>query len=300
MPGMNWRDNRTAWFFLMPTVIVLGIFLLYPIVWSLLASFRTIGPGDLMGMRPGAVPGQWTGLRNYRLLLDDPIVWRSLVNTAFFAALFIPGTLVISMSMALLTREGLRGTGGFRVIFFLPYVVSIVAAGLVWRWMFDTEHGLANALIVIAGGDAPNWLGHPQLAMLVIALMCIWRWSGYFMLIFLAGLQNVPPELYEAAAVDGASRLSVFLRITLPLMKRPLLFALIVMLIRAQNVFQEVYVMTGGGPADGTVTVAFQIWRTAFKYFLIGRGAALSYLLFMVVLLVAAAQWALLMRRRAT
>ena len=300
MPGMNWRDNRTAWFFLLPTVIVLGIFLLYPIVWSLLASFRTIGPGDLMGMRPGAVPGQWVGLRNYRLLLDDPIVWRSLVNTVFFAALFIPGTLAISMSMALLTQKGLRGTGGFRVIFFLPYVVSIVAAGLVWRWMFDTEHGLANALIAIAGGDAPDWLGHPLLAMLVIALMCIWRWSGYFMLIFLAGLQNVPPELYEAAAVDGASRLSVFLRITLPLMKRPLLFALIVMLIRAQNVFQEVYVMTGGGPADGTVTVAFQIWRTAFKYFLIGRGAALSYLLFMVVLLVAAAQWALLMRRRAT
>ena len=300
MARTRWRDNRTAWLFLLPTVIVLSAFLLYPIVWSLLASFRAIGPGDLMGMRPGAVPGDWTGLHNYRLLLKDPMVWRSLANTALFALLFIPCTLAVSMGMALLAREGLRGTGLFRSVFFLPYVVSIVAAGLVWRWMFDTEHGLANAVITLAGGDAPNWLGHPQLAMLVISLMCVWRWSGYFMLIFLAGLQNVPPELYEAAAMDGASRRSVFFHITLPLMKRPLMFALVVMLIRAQNVFQEVYVMTGGGPADGTVTVAFQIWRTAFQYFLIGRGAALSYLLFMVVLIVAAAQWALLMRRRAT
>ena len=298
MPGPSWRKNQSAYLFLLPAAAVLVFFLLYPIGWSFLASFRKLGMGDLAGMRPWSVPGKWVALRNYRLLFADPMVRRSLWNTVRFAALFIPGTLVVSMVMALLVQKGLRAVGFFRAVFFLPYVVSIVAAGLVWRWMFETEHGLVNALITIAGGRGADWLGHPQLAMGVIALMSIWRWSGYFMLIFLAGLQAIPTSVYEAAAVDGAGRWATFRHITLPLLRRPMIFALIVLLIRAQNVFQEVYVMTGGGPGNSTVTVTFQIWRTAFKSYLIGRGAALSYLLFLAVLLVAAAQFLMLGRER--
>jgi len=298
MPAAPWQKNRSAWLFLLPAAAILLCFLLYPIAWSFLAGFRKISIGDLAGLKPWSLPGKWTGLGNYRALIADPLVRKSLWNTAFFALIFIPGTLVVSLGLALLVQRSLRGIGLFRAIFFLPYVVSIVAAGLVWRWMFDTEHGLVNALIAAAGASPPDWFGSTRLAMPVIALMSVWRWSGYFMLIFLAGLQAIPPELYEAAAVDGAGAVAVFRRITLPLLRRPMLFALFVLLIRAQNVFQEVYVMTGGGPANSTITVTFQIWRTAFRSALIGRGAALSYLLFLMVLLVALAQFLLLGRER--
>jgi len=292
------RRDWSAHFFLFPSAVILGLFLLYPILWSLLASFRKIGLGDLLGMRLWSVPGEWIGFKNYTSLFADPAFRRSLLNTAWFGILFIPGTLVVSLGMALLVRQALRGISFFRALFFLPYVVSIVAAGLVWRWMFDTEHGLINAIIAAAGGEGPDWLSHPQLAMLVIALMCIWRWSGYFMLIFLAGLEAIPSSLYEAADVDGAGWWMTFHRVTLPMLRRPMIFALIVLLIRSQNIFQEVYVMTGGGPGNSTVTVAFLIWQTAFRSFLIGRGAALSYLLFLCVLVAAFAQFMLLRRGR--
>ncbi len=296
------RQDHVAYLFLLPSVIILGLFLIYPIIWSLLASFREIRIGHLLDSRLWTVPGEWIGLENYRKIITpfglDNLFWRSLLNTGFFAAIFIPGTLAVSLGMALLVRKGLRGIGFFRAVYFLPYVVSIVAAGLVWRWMFDAEHGLVNAIIAAGGGDEVNWLSHPQLAMVVIALMSVWRWSGYFMLIFLAGLEAIPTSLYEAAAVDGVGWWQTFSRVTLPLLRRPMLFALIVMLIRAQNVFQEVYVMTGGGPGNSTVTIAFLIWQTAFRSFLIGRGAALSYLLFLVVLLVAVIQFAIVGRER--
>ena len=296
------RQDHVAYLFLLPSVIILGLFLIYPIIWSLLASFREIRIGHLLDSRLWTVPGEWIGLENYRKIITpfglDNLFWRSLLNTGFFAAIFIPGTLAVSLGMALLVRKGLRGIGFFRAVYFLPYVVSIVAAGLVWRWMFDAEHGLVNAIIAAGGGDEVNWLSHPQLAMVVIALMSVWRWSGYFMLIFLAGLEAIPTSLYEAAAVDGVGWWKTFSRVTLPLLRRPMLFALIVMLIRAQNVFQEVYVMTGGGPGNSTVTIAFLIWQTAFRSFLIGRGAALSYLLFLVVLLVAVIQFAIVGRER--
>jgi len=292
------HTDWSAYVFMLPAVVILGLFLVYPILWALAASFKRIGIGDLLGTTLWTVPGQWVGFKNYAALFSDPAFRGSLLNTAWFAVIFIPGTLAASLGMALLVRQGLRGTGAFRALFFLPYVVSIVAAGLVWRWMFDTEHGLINAIIAACGGDGPNWLGHPQLAMCVIALMCIWRWSGYFMLIFLAGLESIPASLYEAANVDGAGHWMIFHRVTLPMLRRPMIFALIVLLIRAQNVFQEVYVMTGGGPGNSTVTVAFLIWQTAFRSFLIGRGAALSYLLFLCVVVAAAAQVLLLRRRR--
>ena len=285
--------------FLFPAGVVLLLFVLYPILWSFIGSFRRIGPGDLLGVHLWTIPGRWAGLANYRSLLRDPLFWKSLLNTGFFALMFIPGTLALSLGMAMLVRQGLRGAGVFRGLFFLPYVVSVVAAGLAWRWMFDTEHGLINALVQSAGGTGPNWFGQAQLAMLVIALMSVWRWSGYFMLIFLAGLEAIRPSLYEAAAVDGVGRWMTFRRVTLPMLRRPMIFALIVMLIRAQNVFQEVYVMTGGGPGNATKTVAYVIWETAFRSFDLGRGAALSYLLFVAVLVVAAVQYLLVGREQA-
>ena len=291
-------SDRSAYLFVLPAAVVLGLFLLFPILWSFLAGFRRIGLGELAGLSLWRVPGEGVGVGNYRSLFADGLFWLSLRNTAWFAILFIPGTLIVSLGMALLVRQGIRGVGFFRAVFFLPYVVSIVAAGMVWRWMFDSEHGLVNAIIRAAGGEGLDWLGSASLAMPVIAMMCVWRWSGYFMLIFLAGLEGIPASLYESADVDGAGWWLTFRRVTLPLLRRPMIFALIVLLIRAQNIFQEVYVMTGGGPGNSTVTVAFLIWQTAFRSFRIGRGAALSYLLFLFVVLAAAAQLIMLRRGR--
>lgn len=300
-----WRARGAAalsspYAFLLPSAAVLGLFLAFPVVWSFLASFRRIGMADLFGASGWLPPGEFVGLRNYAQLFGDSLFWRTLGNTAFFAAMFIPGTLGLSLGMALLVQKGMAGTGLFRAVFFLPYVVSIVAAGLVWRWLFDARHGLVNALLALASVRGPEWLEHPQLAMTVIALMCVWRWSGYFMLIFLAGLQGIPPSLYEAAEVDGVGRWMTFRRVTLPLLRRPMLFVVIVLLIRTQNVFQEVYVMTGGGPANSTKTVAYLIWERAFASIgqpLIGQAAALSFLLFLVVIAVAGVQFAVAGRK---
>jgi ABC-type sugar transport system permease subunit len=291
------RKTLTAWFFVAPAVAILLFSVVYPILWSLLASFRSINAGDLYALRLWRIPGQWTAA-NYQRLLHSDIFRQSLVNTAYFAVLYIPGTMAIAMVLALLVRKGIRGLGIFRALFFLSYVISIVAAGMVWRWMFNTEHGLVNAIIASMISEKPDWFGNPHLAMLVIVLMCVWRWSGYFMLIFLAGLESIPRELYDAAAVDGADGWQRFWKITLPLMRRPIFFALIVLLIRAQNIFQEVYVMTDGGPDNGTITVAYRIWQAGISHGEIGRGAAMSYLLFLAVLLVAVAQFLLLGRER--
>jgi len=294
------RRTRSAFLFLLPAAVILGLFVVYPIGWCLMASFREIGIADLTGLRPWSLPGKFDGLGQYRQVVAEGYFWQSVKNTLYFAVLFIPGTLGVSLGMALLVHRDLRGVGGFRAIFFLPYVVSIVAAGWAWRTMFDTHHGLTNGLLALVGVTGPDWLNHPHLAMPVIAMMSIWRWSGYFMLIFLAGLQAIPKELYEAAMVDGAGAWARFRHISLPLLRRPMIFALTVLLIRAQNVFQEVYVITGGGPFNRTVTVAYAIWKTGIAEKRIGPAAAMSHLLFLMVLAVAVIQFVLLWRRGET
>jgi multiple sugar transport system permease protein len=299
MPTIRRHINLTAWCFLLPTILVLGLFLFYPILWTFFISFKKVTLANIDALKPWNIPGEWIGLRSYRLLLRDPFFWQSVRNTAFFAVIFVPATLALSLGLAILVNHPrIKGLGAYRTIFFLPYAISIVGAGIIWKWLFHSEYGLINALINACGGQGPNWLGHSQLAMCIIALMCVWRWSGYFMLIFLAGLQSIPDELYDAAAVDGAGGWQRFRHITLPLLRRPMILAVILLLIRTQGIFQEVYIMTGGGPGNRTVTVAFAIWKAGFYHFNFSRAAAMSYLLFLAVILLAAAQYIIVGRER--
>lgn len=284
----------SSYFFIFPAVVVLGLFLIYPIIWSLIASFKNIQPILMKNSGLFSIPGSFAGLGNYVQVLKDPLFIKSIVNTLYFGVIFVPVTMIISFLLALLVNRRLKGVNFFRTIIFMPYVISVVSSSLIFMFLFNGSRGLIDALLYKFGIMGPDWLASTLWAMPVIAIMSCWRNIGYFMLIYLAGLQNIPHEINEAAAIDGASRFQKLRLVTWPSLARINLVVVILLLIDSLNIFQEVYVLTGGGPANSTVTVPFLIYNEAFKYFRIGPAAAMSYILFVIVIIIA------LIQKRAT
>lgn len=282
--------DGSSYVFIFPAVVVLGLFLIYPIIWSLIASFKNIQPILMKNSGLFSIPGSFAGLSNYVQVLKDPLFIKSIVNTLYFGVIFVPVTMIISFLLALLVNRKLKGVNFFRTIIFMPYVISVVSSSLIFMFLFNGSRGLVDALLYKFGIMGPDWLASTVWAMPVIAIMSCWRNIGYFMLIYLAGLQNIPHEINEAAAIDGASRFQKLRLVTWPSLARINLVVVILLLIDSLNIFQEVYVMTGGGPANSTVTVPFLIYNEAFTYFRIGPAAAMSYILFVIVLIIALVQ----------
>lgn len=280
----------TSYVFILPAVVVLGLFLIYPIVWSFIASFLKIQPLSLKSSGLFEIPGQFVGLHHYLSVLADPLFIKAFVNTLYFGVLFIPITMLGSAFLALLLNQKLKGVNFVRSVLFIPYIISVVSASLIFMFLFQGHRGLINALLHLFGVTGPNWLASTIWAMPVIVIMTCWQKIGYYMLIYLAGLQNIPVELYEAADVDGANSFQKFRLITWPLLGRISLVVFVLLMIDALNIFQEVFVMTGGGPANSTVTIPFLIYHEAFTYFKIGPAAAMSYLLFIVIIVVTIVQ----------
>jgi multiple sugar transport system permease protein len=291
------KNDWSAYLFIAPAMLVLALFLFYPMLWTLIASFQDVRP---LRMRTAGFfdpVGDWVGARNYVAVLRDGLVRLSAANTLRFALFFVPSTLFGSVVLAVLFDKSSKGIAFARSVFFLPYVISVVSAGLIFMSLFDARSGLANALLARLGAKGPNWLSDPATAMPVIALMSFWRRVGYFMLIYLAGLQNIPRDLYEAAALDGLGPIQSFRYITWPLLRKITAVVFILLVIACLNVFQEVFVMTGGGPGNSTVTVPFLIYNMAFEYSRIGHAAAVSYVLFLAVVAISASQTALSRRK---
>lgn len=284
--GYRGRSDPSAYVFIAPAFAVLLVFLFYPMVWTLVASFQDVRPLRMRDAGFFDPVGDWIGLRNYASVFADALFLKSLRNTATFALLFVPATMFSSLCLAVLFNRGGRAVAFSRSVFFLPYVVSVVSASLIFMALFDARRGFVNALLALSGLEGPFWLSDPALAMPVVALMSLWRRVGYFMLIYLAGLQNIPVELYEAAALDGLGKIGAFRRITWPLLRKITAVVFMLLLIACLNVFQEIFVMTGGGPGNTTVTVPFLIYNMAFEYSRIGQAAAVSYLLFLGVVAV--------------
>lgn len=274
----------TSYVFILPAVIVLGLFMIYPIIWSFLASFKEIQPLMLRDSALFNVPGELVWFEQYKTVINDPLFIKALFNTLYFGVLFVPITMVASAALAILLDQKLKGVNFVRSVLFIPYIISVVSASLIFMFLFNGDRGLVNALLYKFELDGPNWLGSTIWAMPVIVLMTCWQKIGYFMLIYLAGLQNIPNELYEAADVDGATSFQKFRLITRPLLSRISLVVFVLLLMDALNIFQEIFVMTGGGPANSTITIPFLIYNEAFKYFQIGPAAAMSYLLFIFVI----------------
>ncbi len=270
------NDAIAAWIFLAPALILLGIFLLWPIADLFYLSF-TAGSFTLAGVH-------WIGLKNYWRLLLNPDFWQVLGNTAYFTIATVIPSLVIPLGLAVLLNRAFALRGLLRSAYFLPSITSLVAAGLGFRWLFQTE-GPVNALLSSIGIEPIPWLGSTTWAMPVLILLSIWKQLGFNMVVFLAGLQAIPPSRYEAAELDGAGAWQQFWHITLPGLRSTLVFATITTAIFTLRSFEQVYVITGGGPLNSTNLLVYYIYDEAFAQFDFGYAAAAATVLLAVALL---------------
>lgn len=251
---------------------------------------------------------EWIGLGNYRRLLANPIFWKALQNTGYYVGVVVPGLLVVSLTLALLVNSDDYATSFFRVAFFSPVLISTVIVGLVWQWIYSPVSGLANSLMSLFGLSRQEWLADPDLALPSIMVTSIWRMSGYYMVIFLAGLKDIPRYLYEAANIDGASVAQKIRYITLPLLKPAMFFVMLTSVIFSFKIFTQVFVMTSnpmgggvggsiGGPRYSTTVLGLHIYQHAFVHYEMGYASAVAFVLFLIVLLVSALQFNLFGRK---
>lgn len=287
--GARTRDRRlgrrlTGPLMVAPAVILLLLFFVVPVALCFLLSFtdaRLISP----------TPTGFVGLENFRRLADDPVFWRSLRNTLFFAAIVVPVQSGFGLILALLVNIRMRGTNFFRLLFFVPVVTSIVVVSLVWRFMYHPDGLINNMLGSLTGLEAGvDWLGNPDTAMPAIIFMSIWQAVGFHMVIWLAGLQTIPAELYKAAEIDGAGRWAQFRYITWPGLRATRTFILVTITIAALSLFTQIHVMTGGGPLDSTSTVVHQAVRVGYQQQQTAYASAISLVFFALVLAVSLIQ----------
>jgi multiple sugar transport system permease protein len=282
--------NTAAWFFLAPSLALIGVFFFLPVVASLLLSITDF---DIYGI---ANPSntRFVGLDNYSRLLRTPDFWLALRNTFYFAFVGGPLTIAVSLGAALLLSSKLvRFKGFFRTIYFTPFVTTLVAVAIVWKYLYHTRYGLFNYGLGMIGIGPIDWLGDPHWAMPSIILMAVWKSFGYNMLIFIAGLQAIPEDLYDAAEIDGASAVRRFFSITLPMLAPTLVFVSVITMIGYFQLFAEPYVMTQGGPLRSTTSVVLLMYEEGFRWWRMGNAAAIAFVLFIVILLATLVQFRL-------
>ena len=286
--GKARRSLLQGYTFLMPSLLLLTVFVLVPLFFSLFLSFHQ---WNIISLQKPFV-----GLANFRRLWHDALFWNAMKNTAIYT-LQVPVGMAVALFVAILLNQRLRGIHLFRTIFFLPSVSSFVAVALVWQWLYQPQYGLVNFILKQIGLGPVPWLTSPKTALLSIMIMTIWMGIGYQMVIFLAGLQGIPADLYEAATIDGASPWQRFRSITLPLLKPTTFFVLITSVIGSFQVFTSVYVMTQGGPNRATDVVVYNIYQNAWEYLRMGYASAMSWVLFGVILIVTVLQFEILGKR---
>lgn len=275
----QWQTAIVAYLFLLPALALLGVFTFYPVLFGTALSLFTY---DVIS------PPRFVGFQHFRMLWADRYFWTALGNSIRFL-LVVPVLQACSIGLAVAVNRPLRGIGWFRAAYYLPVVTSMVTAGLLWRWLLEQD-GLLNYLLRVLGVLARPipWLGHPDLALYAVMFVTLWKGLGYYMVIYLAGLQAISPEFEEAAISDGASRWQVFRWVTLPLLRPSILLASTISAIAALKVFEEVYVMTGGGPMFRTYTMFFYIFDKGFQQLELGYAAALAVVLAGAVMVLSA------------
>ena len=280
------RQTRVAWGFLAPGLLLFAVYRLYPLLEGLRLSFTNA--------RLGRPTQQWVGLANYARLLDDTRFQVSLWNTGFYTVASTLPILAVPLALALMLNRGRLKTL-LRSVFFFPFTLSVVTVGLAWLWLLDPVVGPFNYYLRALGVPARSWLADPHTAMWAIILTTVWWVTGYYLVVYLAGLQDIPRELYEAAALDGASGARAFWAITLPLLRPVLLFVVVTHVIGSFQLFGQVFVLTGGGPGDATRTVVQHLYETAFQnFFQFGAASAMAWVLFAVILAFSLLQFRLL------
>ncbi|HEV8635488.1 MAG TPA: sugar ABC transporter permease [Chloroflexota bacterium] len=277
------RAAVAGYLFLLPNILGFLIFSSIPVLATLLISTLD---WDMI-RRPTFV-----ALDNYAALLGEDAVFRQVLgNTAYYVVGTVPAGIVLSLLLALAMNSRIRGITLFRAIFFIPVITSSVAVAMIWRWLFNSDFGLINAGLFALGLNGIPWLSSSAWAMPAVIVMAIWKHLGYNMVIYLAGLQGIPPSLYEAASIDGANAWDRFRYITLPLLTPTTFFILVISMIGSFQVFDLAFILTQGGPGNATNTIVMYVYNQAFQFFHMGYAAAIAWILFGIIFTITLIQW---------
>ncbi|SFL91890.1 carbohydrate ABC transporter permease [Salibacterium qingdaonense] len=268
--------------FLLPNALIFGIFVGLPAVYGIVYSFTEWN---------GISSATFIGLENFKTILTDSEFWTMLFRTLIYVIAVVPLTVVCALGLAWLLTRGLKGSNVFRAIFFLPVMISFIVAGLIWNWILQTDTGLINYILSLVDIEPVGWLSNPVFANISVILVTVWNRVGFFMLIFIAGLLNISPTLYEAAEIDGAGTWKKFRNITIPMLRPITLLVIILCFIEFFKTFALVVSLTGGGPINATRYYVQYTYDTAFGMGEFGLGSALSLILFVIMGIVTLIQW---------
>ncbi len=269
------HNKRLGYLFIAPYWLHFALFMAYPLAFSFYLVFHE---WDIY------TPMQWVGVKNFLRLFHDDLFWQAIFNTLWFLVIHIPLQIVLALLFALLLNEKLRGRGFFRAAFFTPVIVSGIVVAILWQQLYAYENGILNYLLTRLGFAKVPWLTSPEWAMPSVAIMATWKNVGLYIVMFLAGLQNIPDHLYEAASIDGASRWQRFRHITLPMLNPAMLLVVILSTIGGFSLFIEPYVLTGGGPMNRTLSAMLYIYKQAFYFNRMGYAATLGFFFAFIVL----------------
>jgi ABC-type sugar transport system permease subunit len=298
VPGVEWHTPAQSRrmkalvpvFWIAPAAILYLVFKLVPLIAGLYLSALRWN---------GIDPAKFVGIQNYLDFFNDDLIVKALYNNTLYAIGTVVGKIVLALFLAVLLNQGLKGRSFYRTALFMPVVISFVVVSILWAWLYNPQFGLVNELLKGLGLKflVLDWLGSPKIALWSLMIVDIWKWYGFHMVIFLAGLQAIPIELYEASSIDGASPWKNFLHITLPLLQPVMLVNVTIALMGGFNVFDIPYVMTEGGPGNSTLVMALHIYIRGFKFYKFGYAAAMNYILLVIVTVVSAIQMRLMSSR---
>lgn len=287
--SLRWRETLAAYLFLTPFFAFFLIFVVRAVLQAVSMSFY-----DWQVLRPGQT---YVGLGNYQELFNDYVWWIAVKNTLVFMILTVTGTTVVALGAAVAVTQNIKGQGLFRVILYMPTLLSVGVVGLIWVWLLSSQYGIINYFLGFVGISPLNWLGDEGLVIPALSLTTIWWGFGFPMLIFIAGIQGIPDSLYEAARIDGANSRQLFWYITLPLLRPTLLFVTVTGVISHFQVFGQPFIMTTGGPGRGSYTVIYYLYEIAWRAFRMGYGSAVAVTLALIVAAFTVVQFRLVGRR---
>ncbi|XWK85859.1 MAG: sugar ABC transporter permease [Phormidium sp.] len=271
------QKQITPYLFLLPAIILLGLTVIWPALQAFYLSF-TRYEYDI------TQAPEWVGLANFQRLIADKIFWQTFRNTLIYLVGVVPILVILPLALAILVNQKLRGISWFRAAYYTPVIISMVVAGLAWKWLY-AENGLLNQILKLIGfNEGIPWLTSPNWVLFSVMAVTIWKGLGYYMVIYLAGLQSIPNDLYEAAAIDGSDGLKKHWDITVPLMKPYLFLVAVISAISATKVFEEVYIMTQGGPRNSSKTVVYYLYDQAFRNLEISYACTIGLVLFLIIL----------------
>lgn len=272
------KFSLTPYLFLAPALVIIAVFIVYPTFAVVYYSFTDYNIVQ---------PPQWVGLANYQQLVNDPIFWKALTNS-FLYLIVTPTLIVLSIALAILVNRPLPGINVFRALYYIPVISGTIAVGIAWRWLFDYNGGLLNGILIGAGilQEPVQWLADPSLTLVIAMLLTIWIGTGYYMMVFLAGLQNISEDLYDAAVIDGCNSFQKHWYVSLPGLRPQITFVAVISSLAAIEVFNEIFVTTGGlgGILSSGVTMVFYLWRQAFRLEHAGYASAVAIVLLLITL----------------